>query len=168
MNRNFILFTLLLAFQVIWGQTVDFKKFTFNGLPFTSSKKEIIKTFGKPKKEYNPNYDCSGLSTAEQGVDYYTLDYGAVKFTGNETEKYVIDEIDFSLGKSFILYYGKHKLTRDTTFTDLKKIFGNGISNEVYNELTGVFLLWHGKYDEGLSIEIKDGKLIKIGYWSPC
>lgn len=151
-----------------FSQNLNFDKIKFNGLSFYSSKNQIIEKLGSPKKEYVPNYECGDFSIEKQGEIYYNLDYENIKFTGNENEKYVIHEINFAIDKSLILNYENHKLTFATTLNELTEIFGKEIFDQIGNSLNGSFIILHPKYDNGIRIEIKNGKLISFEYWSPC
>ncbi len=154
--------------EISFAQKLDFDKIKFNDLGFYSSKNQIIEKLGIPKKEYIVNYECGDFSTEEQGEIYYSLDYGSIRFTGNENVKYVIEIIDFKNDKSLILYYQKHKLTSETTLNELLNIFGKEIIQQLEDKSNGTFIIQHPEYDNGIRIEIKKGKLIRLEYWSPC
>jgi hypothetical protein len=166
--KKLIIATTLFFIQLSFGQTVDFDKFKFKGLSFSSSKKEIINKLGNPKKVYNPNYECGFLSGDGQGIVYHTLDYGKIKFTGNDSDKYVLEKVDFENNNSLVLNYKQYKLSCKTTLNELIKIFGSGIIKLLKENRHGKFTLMHEKCDDGIVIEIKKGKLVKMEYWSPC
>ena len=153
---------------MIFGQNVNYDLIKFNDLNFFSTKKEIIEKLGNPNKIYEPNYECGFLSSDEQGKEYFTLKYDKIIFTGNETEKYVLEKINFENDNSIILNYGKYKLTCETELNELVKIFGNEIIKYFDNNLNGEIILRHYEYDSGIRIELKNGKLIRFEYWSPC
>jgi hypothetical protein len=159
---------ILLYSHLTFGQTVDFDKMKFNGLNFYSTKSEIINKLGNPKRVYYPNYECGFLSGDGQGIVYYTLDYGKIKFTGNERDKYFLEKVDFENNNSLVLNYKQYKLSCKTTLNELIKIFGSGIIKLLKENRHGKFTLMHEKCDDGIVIEIKKGKLVKIEYWSPC
>ena len=159
---------LLLYTHFTFGQTVDFNKIKFNGLNFYSTKSEIIKKFGKPKKVFNPNYECGFLSGDGQSVFYFTLDYGRTKFTGNKTDKYVLEKINFENDDSIVLNYKQYKLTCKTTFKELTEIFGKKIIKLIGKDLNGSFTIMHKNNDDGIVLEVKKGKLTSVTYWSPC
>ena len=168
MERSTIILIILFFTEISFAQNLNLDEIKFNGLNFYSSKNQIIEKLGKPKKEYTPNYECGDFSSEEQGVIYYNLDYGNIKFTGNENAKYAINEINFANDKSLILYYKNHKLTCETTLNELTEIFGKEIINQIGNRLNGSFLIRHPEYDNGIRFEVKNGKLITLEYWSPC
>ncbi len=160
---------LLISTQIGFGQSLDFDKFEFNELKFFSSKSKIVEKFGNPNREFQPNYDCGGLSSEWQGVKYFTLDYEKVKFTGNEKEKYLIEKIDFKNDNSVELVYGKHKLNCETELNMLAEIFGKQIKDRIEKgQLNGSFSVHHEKRDDGIVLEINNGKLIKFSYWTSC
>ncbi|UOK42106.1 MULTISPECIES: hypothetical protein [Flavobacterium] len=168
MERNAIILIILFFTKISFAQNLDFDEIKFKGLSLYSSKNQIIEQLGNPKKEYISNYECGDFSSEEQGATYYSLDYGSVKFTGNQNEKYVIDKVDFENDKSLILHYQKHKLTCETTLNELVEIFGKQIIELIGSESNGAFIIQHSEYDNGIRFEIKNGKLITFEYWSPC
>ena len=148
---------------------MDFEKFEFNGLNFFSSKSKIIEKFGSPNREFKPNYDCGGLSAEWQGVKYFTLEYERVKFTGNEKEKYLIEKINFKNDHTIELIYGKHKLNCETELNTLLEIFGKQVKDRIdKGQLNGLFPVQHEKRDDGIMLEVENGKLISFGYWTSC
>ncbi|MCK8520405.1 hypothetical protein M0D21_02435 [Aquimarina sp. D1M17] len=167
--KIFYLFIILISTQTSFGQNLDFEKFEFKGLNFYSSKSKIIKKFGDPNKQFEPNYDCGGLSAEWQGVKYFTLEYRDVKFTGNEKEKYLIEKINFKNDNTIELIYGKHKLNCETELNMLSEIFGKQIKDRIAKgQLNGLFTVQHEKMDDGITLEIENGKLISFGYWTSC
>ena len=166
--KRYISIVAFFFIQLNFSQTVDFNIIKFKGLSFYSLKSEIVEKMGKPKKIFKPNYECGFLSNDEREPTYFTLDYGKIKFTGSKTEKYVLEKINFENNSSIILYYGKHKLSCKTTFNELVEIFGKGIIKLLKESSNRRFTIMHLNNDDGMIIEIKNGKLIGIEYWSPC
>ena len=165
-----LLITVLLAIvsQVGFTQTIEFDLISYNGLQFYSTKTEIIKKLGKPKSTYEPNYECGFLSSDWQETKYFTLDFEEVKFTGNEKELYLFDQVNFENDNSIIIKYGNHNLTCETKLSDLIKIFGKELEKFFDKNSNGSAILFHKKTDDGIRIEIKNGKLTRFEYWSPC
>ena len=168
MKKNIIILTLILLTQIGFSQTVNYDLLKYKGLSFFSTKSEITEKFGNPIKTFEPHYECGFLSSDEQGVDYFTLEYDKIKFTGNEKEKYVLEQIDFENDNSIILNYDKYKLTCKTELSELAEIFGKEIIKFFDNNLNGKILIRHFEYDSGIILELKNGKLIRLEYWSPC
>lgn len=166
--KRLILLVLLISSHISIGQSIDILKIRFKGLSYFSNKKDIISTLGKPAKIFKPEKECGFLSSAEQGITFYTLDYGALKFTGNEKDKYVLEQIDFLKDHSIVVEYMNHQLTSRTTLEDLIKIFGTDIKDQFEKSTDGILFLRNEGYDDAIDIEIKNGKLARIGYWSPC
>src|SRR5690606_1316961 len=133
---------LLICTQLSFAQTIDFKLFKYNGLEFYLSKSEIKEKLGNPHKTFEPNYECGFLSADEQSTEYFTLDYGTVKFTGNENEKYLIELINFENDETIVLKYGEHSLTRETTMTELALIFGEHRITHYDNDKNGRVMLY--------------------------
>lgn len=147
---------------------LDYELFNFDGLKFYSSKEQILAKLGKPNRIFEPNYECGGLSSDWQGVKYFTLDYGFVKFTGNEKEKYVIEELSFTNDETTI-FYGKYKLSNQTSLEQLVEIFGRQVLKNFREGIkNGGFIIFSSKSDNGIRFEIEKGNLMKIQYWTPC
>lgn len=108
------------------------------------------------------------LSTESQDGEYLTLDYGKIKFTGNEKELYVLEQVDLENDSLIIIKYGNENLTCKTDLTKLIEIFGDGLANHFGNELNGAIVIFQEKGDDGIRLSIKNGKLIQFEYWSPC
>ena len=166
-NLNLTILLLLIT-KLSLAQTVDFDLIKYNGLNFYSTKAEIIQKVGKPKKTYDPNYECGFLSTDSQDGEYLTLDYGKIKFTGNKKELYVLEQVDLENDNSIIIKYGNRNLTCETNLSELTEIFGKVFSEHFENEINGAIVLFQEKSDDGIRIWIKNGKLVRFEYWSPC
>lgn len=159
---------LITTTQLCMAQSVDFDLIKLNGLNFYSTKSEIFKKFGEPHKTYDPNYECGFLSTDSQDVEYLTLDYGKIKFTGNKKELFLLEQVDLENDCSIRIEYGNKNLTCETDLTNLIEIFGDEIAKYFGNELDGSIILHHEKSDAGIRLTIRNGKLIGFSYWSPC
>ena len=168
MKKIYLIILLITTVQLSFSQSVDFDLIEYNGLNFHSTKLEIIEKFGKPEKSYDPNYECGFLSTESQDVEYLTLDYGKIKFTGNEKELYVLELVYLENDSSIIIKYGNENLSCETDLTKLIEIFGDGLAKHFGNELDGAIVIFHEKADDGIRLSIKNGKLIQFEYWSPC
>ena len=155
--------------QTFWGQSLDFEKFEYKGIKFYSSKYKIIETLGEPNRIFKPNYDCGNLSSEWQGIEYITLAYKEIQLTGNDKEKYLIENIDFANDKSLELIYGEYKLTSETKLIDLIKIFGEQVKNRVdKGQVDGKFIVQHEMRDDGIILEIENKKLVSFSYWTSC
>ena len=167
MKRSTLIIFLIAIFQICSAQSVDYNLFEYKRLSFYSAKSEIEKKLGKPLKIYEPNYECGFLSSHEQSANYFSLDYDKVIFTGNEKEKYLLEFIYFK-DKSTILKYSEYSLTSETTIDELAKIFGKEIYESLKSNNNRSVFLAQENADDGIFFRIKDGKLYKIEYWSPC
>ncbi len=168
MKKEYLIIMLIATVQLSFSQTVDFDLIKYNGLNFHSTRLEIIEKIGQPEKSYDPNYECGFLSTESQDGEYLTLDYGKIKFTGNEKELYVLEQVYLENDNSIIIKYGNDNLTCETDLTKLIEIFGDGLAKHFGNELDGAIVIFHEKADDGIRLTIKNGKLIQFEYWSPC
>src|SRR5690606_13427992 len=86
-----------------------------NGLDFSLKKEVILKKFGKPTRIFEPKYECGFFSEAEQGLKYFSLDYGNLRFTGNSKEGYQVEEIQFSPRQQYRITFGKNLISHKTT-----------------------------------------------------
>ena len=168
MKKVYLIILLITTFQLSFSQSVDFDLIKYNELDFHSTKLEIIEKFGKPEKSYDPNYECGFLSTESQDGEYLTLDYGKIKFTGNEKELFVLEQVVLENDSSIIIKYGNENLSCETDLTKLIEIFGDGLTKHFGNKLEGAIIIFHKKADDGIRLSIKNGKLIRFEYWSPC
>ncbi len=166
-NLNLIILLVLIT-ELSFAQSVDFDSIKYNGLNFYSTKSEILKKLGEPKKLYDPKYECGFLSNDSQDARYSTLDYGKIKFTGNEKELYVLEQIDLENNRSITIKYGDENLNCETDLKKLIEIFGDALAKHFANELDGEIVILHVKSDDGIRLSIKNGKLIRFEYWSPC
>jgi len=164
MKKRYAILTLCFVVQFGFTQTVDQSLIHFKDLNFYASKAEIIKVHGQPKDSYNPDYECGFLSG-----DYNTLDYGRLKFTGNTAEDYLIEEINLENDNSIEITYGTHSLTCETTIDELIKIFRFEVNADEEDLMNNTFIIpFEAPADDAILIQIKNGKLIAFGYWSPC
>lgn len=167
--KSFLILLLAIIFsQSGAAQTIDFDKLTFQSLKPYSSKEKIIEKLGTPKTVLEPNYECGFLSSEEQNKSFYTLDYNDFKFTGNDNDSYVLDEINFE-NNPVVLSYSSHQLNSKTDINTLAKIFGMDAFLNLPSD-TGVVIVPNKNkvQEDGYGFEIKNGKLISIHYWSPC
>ena len=141
MRINLTVLILIYFGQISFGQNVNYDLITYKGLNLFSTKTEIIEKLGNPNKTFEPHYECGFLSSGEQGKDYFTLEYNKIKFTGNENEKYVLEQINFENDNTIILNYGEYKLTCETELTELTKIFGKEIIKYFDNDLSGGIII---------------------------
>lgn len=167
--KNYIYIFIIATFtHGITAQNVDFNLINFNGLPLNSPKQLIIKELGEPEKIFEPNYECGALSSDTQDKKFYTLEYLNVKFTGNENEDYYIDYIIFENNPSVILNYGQYDLNCETDLSLLAKIFGKELFEGFEEDPNGGIIIFRKKADDGIRLEIKNGKLLSFEYWTPC
>lgn len=164
MKKKHLLLIVLIISKFGFSQTVNQNSISYKGLNFYSTKGDIIKTLGQPKDNFNPDYECGFLSG-----DYITLDYGYVKFTRNKDESYLIEEISFENDNSLEVKYEGHILTSKTDIIKLIEIFGKAIKTTIENYKNDTLLIpFEEPDDDAILIEIKEGKLITLKYWSPC
>ena len=167
--KTFLIFLLtIICSQSGSAQTIDFDKIKFQGLTSSSSKELIIEKLGSPETVYEPNYECGFLSSEEQSKNFSTLDYTNFKFTGNETDNYILNEICFN-NESIVLNYAEYQLNSKTDIKTLVEIFNEDSFLTLPSD-TGVVIVPNKNktQEDGFGFEIKNGKLISIHYWSPC
>jgi hypothetical protein len=148
----------------------DFSLFRLNGLGFISDKQAIVKQFGEPDKVVEPDYECGFHSEREQDRKFYELCYGPITFIGNDTDKYMIEIVEFSPYSNTVLEYGNYKLSGKTSTNAFKKIFGEAVLNdplEYSGDEIGV-TLFPDRADQGVTFFFKDEYLVRISHYSPC
>lgn len=166
--KQLLFLILLISTQIGFTQGMDYDLIMYHELGFSSSKSEIEKTLGNPNNIFEPKYDCGFLSSHDQAATFYTLDYTKIKFTGNDKDKYLIEEVVFENDKNVRLHYGEFILTYETNSADLITIFGGETAERLTDDFTGAIILFHVMHDDGVRLHLKNGKLIKWEYWSPC
>lgn len=159
------LFTLLISIFILSAnaqdKTILYKDIKLNGLLFNSTKKDIIKKFGNPQNVFEPNYECGFLSADWQGRKFYSLQYSALLFTGNDVDKYALEHVHFSKGKSLKVSYQGQIISEKTTIKAFESIFkAKVVNNEIYLYFKGA--------DDKLIVTFKKGLLFEIEYWTPC
>ena len=168
MKKAYLTILLIISIQLSFSQSVDFDLIKYNGLNFHCSKTEILEKFGQPTKTYDPNYECGFLSTDSLDSEYLTLDYGKIKFTGNEKELFVLEQVDLENDTSIFIKYGNENLTCNTDLSKLIEIFGDGLSKHFGNKIDGAIVIFQKDADDGIRLTLKNGKLVHFEYWSPC
>lgn len=161
-----ILFLVLFTNHSLQSQTIDIEKFKFKGLGFRSTKEDIVKRLGQPRKIYEPNFECGFLSSEEQGKPFYALDYGNMKFVGNEEDGYIIDDYQLTYGMSFT--YNGMKLDMDSSLEKLIEVFGTELFGSFHDSSTDNKLIRFSDSDDGIMFYLKEGRLSMLTYWSPC
>lgn len=156
-----IIFLLFSLSGLAQTETLDVCDVKVDGFCFWVSKDSVVAKFGKPKKEYRPQYECGFLSEAEQGGKYYTIEYTHFYLTGNEKEDYVFDQITLGPGLSSVITVKGIKVSHNTTIADLEKILG------VKSNQFGI-ILYFKNADDGITFSFDNGLLKKINYRSPC
>ena len=158
---------LLLFFSTsVNAQFLNQKLLTVNGISFFSTKEQIIDKFGNPEQTYEPKYECGFLSSEEQGKKFYSLVYSGIKFTGNEYDNYLIEEIDFTKNGSLQLNYGEINLNSIPTIEKLAQVLG--LESEIENPEDKMLRAYFENSEDAVFFIFKNGRLIKLDYWSPC
>jgi hypothetical protein len=99
---------------------------------------------------------------------FETLEYKHVKFTGNDSDGYIIDTVNFLNGTT-PLSYTTFQLNAETSLEDLREIFGGELFNDLNKNSEMLIIPNKDKNKEdGFQFQLKNGKLISITYWSPC
>jgi hypothetical protein len=155
------LFSVLTLFSFAQEKYIKYQALKINGLAFNSSKSDIIKQFGKPRKVFEPNYECGSLSADWQGRKMYSMLYPAVLFTGNDTDKYQLEHIYFGYKNGIKVTYEGMTLSAGTSIRTFEAIVKTKVVN---NEIQ----LWFAGSDDALIFTFKKGLLYKLEYWSPC
>ncbi|MFC6996695.1 hypothetical protein [Rufibacter roseus] len=167
-------FCLIFSFFIATGNTfaqdttIDSKLLRLKGLPLIADKSSIVKTYGRPLKVDQPNYECGFYS--HDSIQYFQLWYKHLNFIGNDEEKYILENIKFHLNSSLSLEYGHWKLNSKLTKTAFVQIFGISELDSFTDRKNGVteILMFFNNSDDGMIFSFKDDHLIEATYWSPC
>jgi hypothetical protein len=89
------------------------------------------------------------------------LDYGAFRFTGNDSEGYLLENAVMSADTKINITYKGHSISGRTTLKELEEWFGA----ELMRSEVKVFFK---DADDALIFSIGGEKLIRVMYWSPC
>ncbi|CAM4328191.1 hypothetical protein SAMN06265348_11049 [Pedobacter westerhofensis] len=121
-----IIFPLLLIVSNLCAQTdyetMDGSAFRIDGQSFTLKKEVILRKYGKPIRIFEPKYECGFLSEDEQGMKFFSLDYGDLKFTGNNKEGYLLEEIVFKPALKRNITFRNTPLSHQTTIPDFESM----------------------------------------------
>ena len=150
----------------VHAQFLEQKLLKVNGLSFVSGQDQIIAAFGQPDQTYEPNYDCGFLSSEEQGKTFYSLVYSGLKFTGNKSDNYLIEEVDLRKNSSLKIRYKDHNLNSVSSAKELAEILGIKPNSEYETNTT--LKVFFQNSDDAIFFLFKNGKLVKLDYWSPC
>lgn len=149
------LFTCLIVFGAC-AQQAEWKDFRFGPLEAVSSRDIILKTLGKPLREYRPQYECGFFSEDEQGKIYWVLDYGYASFVGNAAEGFVPEKIDLT-----------RNITLQITYKGQKLEAGNNLLRHP-GSADGLIRISLKGEDAVLLFTFKNGKPTEFEYWTPC
>ncbi|MEX8547471.1 MAG: hypothetical protein V5804_07700 [Mucilaginibacter sp.] len=178
--------TAVFSYNIAKAQKANYNrnKLTLNGIPFTVSKKAIIKVLGKPLQQFKPHYECGFFSDNEQrGEVYYTLQYKLLNWIGNNKQGYTMENLFISPNLNYIIKYKGKILSYQTTQKEFMKLsgidtFDTNIGGQNPSDLikvignqnlktTSLDLQEKGDDDKYIFYFL-NGKLCKIEYWSPC
>lgn len=157
---------LLLIVNVSFTQEFNSDSLSFNGLKMWSTKSEIINVLGQPDRIYEPNFECGFLSSDEQGKPFYAMVYENVVFVGNDKDKYVLDEIDLADGLT--INYGNQELSNKSNLDRLIEVIGDKKFESLHDTSTDSRTLFNKGSDGGWRFTLENGRLVSIGFWSPC
>jgi hypothetical protein len=140
----------------------------FKGLSYESTKDEIIRIFGTPKI-IDPQYECGAYSESQPGTPYQQLIYKSFIFTGNEKEKYILQEITFDKKGDIFLEIDGHKLSNATSKDRFIELFVEKAKTYFDDNLYAEEIMLYPKdQDSAYIFTFEEGFLFKIQYWSPC
>ncbi len=172
-RTRLIILLLLVATQAFPVSTnqIFMSDLSFKGLSFLSSKQEIIRAMGKAYKLVESEHECGFLSSIEQGQKYYQMIYKDITFTGNDTQKYLIEKMEFKPGYHYSLAFKQYRIDSETTIEDLHLIFGKNQLRKLKpeNDHSQYIMQTHPQSDDAYIFTFnKKGKLTRLEYWSPC
>ncbi|ANQ51750.1 hypothetical protein MY04_4412 [Flammeovirga sp. MY04] len=170
MKFRLIIIVLICVSSISYGQVkaFDFSKLTFKGQEIILSKDVVIKTFGQGEIK-DPQYECGFYSNDQPGAPYYQISFDSFNYIGSDSEKFILEHVNFNLYSDLSIQYEKWTLNGQTTKADLIKIFGDNVETYFANnpELNDI-LIHNTNGDDGVIFSFKENRLIRFQYWSPC
>ena len=147
----------------------DLKNIKFRELGFSTTKKEIINSFGEGKR-VETNYECGFFTNDQEGGPYYQLVYSDFDYIGSDKENFFyLHNVDFDAMGSIKVKYLDKELTGKTTEEEFVKFFGEKVRSSLVNHGDHhTFLLYSKGSDDGAVFSFKNGRLFKFQYWTPC
>lgn len=146
----------------------DYHKLRYGNAPAQTTKAELLKLLGQPKRITQPKYECGFLSADEQKQAYYSLAYGPAVFTGNAKAGYVLDRVKLQPGAK-PLRYGQHVWSATTTQHEIEQQFNVVPDPTAKPQPDGSTILGvRTEGDDGATFIFKKGRLVEFQYWSPC
>lgn len=139
-----------------------YKDLKIDGLSFLANKRSILKTFGRPEKEFKPKYECGFLSEAEQNQPFTSLKYKLITWTGTEREGYILEQLKLTLDLKNRISYKGHIISSQTTQVEFTKL--SGLKPDKTNSIS----ISYPRSDDRYIFHFSNGKLREIEYWSPC
>lgn len=93
-----------------------------------------------------------------------------VNYIGSDKEKFFyLENVDFDAKGTVKVDYLENELSGETTEEDFLKIFGNTVKRDFVKKSGGNSILLYSKgSDDGALFTFKDGRLVKLEYWTPC
>ncbi|WP_186757513.1 hypothetical protein [Echinicola salinicaeni] len=171
-----VMLSLVLFFKIVITALSQEKAIiTLNGIPQSATKSAIQKQFGAPINILTPNYECGFLSSDEQGEVFYSMEYDGFKWTGNEKQNYVLDELKMEKAAGLILVFQGQIIDQNTTSTtflaladDLEisvDVGANAWSIDKEMEVISI-IVW--LVDDAYNFYFVNDRFNFLEYWSPC
>ena len=152
------------------GQTesvVNAEDFKVNGvLGLSTNKTGLLKFIKKADKVKKTIPDCSYEEEYSKGIIFYDYLKGGMTYLVYKN-KAEFEELNLENNPLQYLLYKDFKITNRTTIADLKKYFPKSVNNYLKDKI--VIRLKFGKQlDDELQIELKNKKVTRVSYWTPC
>lgn len=168
MKLRFITFLTCLLPCFGFSQAIQMDLLTYKGLSFVSTQTEITTVLGQPNQTVPRADDCGFFSPEHEGQSFNTLDFGQVKFTGNQQRHFLIEWVEMNQIGLNDLKFDNTYLNKNTTVAQLTALFGNTITSTIDQSNSGLIYLPGLGRDDGLKLEVEQGKLVRLTYHSPC
>ncbi len=151
--------------------SLDLNQVSINGVNFYSTKDDLLLHLGEPDSIVNPHYECGGFSEDWQQEVFLQYYYGSYNFIGSN-ESYQIEIINFYQDSTIALCYKDFTFSCQTRIDQMCKIFPNSCKNRNLDERAPdqeiLRFLVYPSSDDLVLFYFKNGRLVRMKYYSPC
>ena len=160
---------ILLAFLLnSGGAEFELRKLKINGLDFMSTQNEVEAVFGEANK-IQTDYECGFYSIEQPNAPFFQLQYSDIEFIGNDKVGYQFQSIRINIYETIEVKYDGKLLNFQTSIEQFVEIIGDDAKELLENDSRNQQITLYSKgYDDAAFFTFRNGKLLKIEYWSPC
>jgi hypothetical protein len=167
LKTKIILITIFVSSLSV-AEDFNWKYLKHDGSATYQEKSEIIRKYGSANKVF-PNYDCGFHAGDENRGPYYQLKYQFFKYIGIDSERFTLEEFNFSENKASKLSYKGKELSDSLSKSKFSDIFGEPAIKyfKKYPEEETI-RFFSMTSDDAADFKFKNGKLALFTYWSDC